>query len=66
MKIVRVIKISLNETYSKVRIGEHLSDNFPVHNGLKQGHALSPLFLNFVLEYVIKKLQERPRHSSSG
>jgi hypothetical protein len=28
MKPVRFIKIGLNETYSKVRIGKHLSNNF--------------------------------------
>jgi hypothetical protein len=27
MKLVRLIKICLNETYSKVRIGKHLSDS---------------------------------------
>jgi hypothetical protein len=27
-------------------------------NGLKQGDALSPLFLNFVLKYAIKMVQE--------
>jgi hypothetical protein len=27
----------LNGMYSKVRTGKHLSDNFPVQNGLKQG-----------------------------
>jgi hypothetical protein len=31
---------------------------FPIQNGLKQGDALSPLFLNFALEYTIKKVQE--------
>jgi hypothetical protein len=30
MKLVRLIKMCLNETYSKVRIGKHLSDNFPI------------------------------------
>jgi hypothetical protein len=48
----------LNETYSKVLIGKHLSDNFPIQNGLKQGDALSPLLFNFVLEYAIRKVQE--------
>jgi hypothetical protein len=43
MKLVRLIKMCLNETYSKVRIGTHLSDNFPVQNGLKQGDAVLPL-----------------------
>jgi hypothetical protein len=32
-----------------------LSDKFPIQNGLKQGNALSPLFLNFALEYASRK-----------
>jgi hypothetical protein len=42
MKLVRLIKMCLNETNSKVHIGKYLSDNFPFQNGLKQGDALSP------------------------
>jgi hypothetical protein len=57
-KLVRLIKICLNETYSKVHGGKLLSDTFPIQNGLKQGDALSPLLFNFVLEYVIQKVQE--------
>jgi hypothetical protein len=48
----------LNETYGKVPIGKHLSDNFPIQNGLKQGDALSPMLFNFALEYTIRKVQE--------
>jgi hypothetical protein len=47
----------LNETYSSVWIGKHLSDIFPIKNGLKQGDALSPLILNFALEYSIRRIQ---------
>jgi hypothetical protein len=36
MKLVSLIKMCLNETYSKVRIGKHLSHSFPIKNGLKQ------------------------------
>jgi hypothetical protein len=36
MKLVRLMKMCLNETYSKVCIGKHLSDSFPIQNGLKQ------------------------------
>jgi hypothetical protein len=46
MKPVRLIKMCLNEMYSKVRISKYLSDNFPIKNGLKQGDALSPLLFN--------------------
>jgi hypothetical protein len=42
-KLVRLIKMCLSETYSRVRVGKHLSDTFPIKNGLKQGDALSPL-----------------------
>jgi hypothetical protein len=58
MKLVRLIKMCLNETYSKVRIGKHLFDSFLIQNGLKQGDALSPLLLNFALGYAIRKVQE--------
>jgi hypothetical protein len=49
----------LKETYSKLRIGKHLSDNFTTQNGLKQGDALSPLLSNFALEYAIRKVREK-------
>jgi hypothetical protein len=52
---------------SKVCIGKHLSESFLIQNDLKQGDALlsnfyldalSPLLLNFALEYTIRKIQE--------
>jgi hypothetical protein len=47
----------LNGMYSKVHIGKYLAHNFPIQNGLKQGHALSPPLFNFALEYAIRKVQ---------
>jgi retron-type reverse transcriptase len=35
-----------------------LSSAFPIKNGLKQGDVLSPLLLNFALEYANSKVQE--------
>jgi hypothetical protein len=58
MKLVRLIKMCLTETYSKARGGKYLSDNFPIQNSLKQGDALSPLLFNFALGYTIRKVQE--------
>jgi hypothetical protein len=54
MKLVRLINICLNKTYSKVRTAKHLPDNFPIQNGLKHGDALSPLLFNFASEYAIR------------
>jgi len=48
-KLVRLIKMNLNETYSKVQVGKNVSDKFPFRNVLKQGDALSPMLFNFAL-----------------
>jgi hypothetical protein len=43
MKLIRLIKMCLNETYSRARVGKNLSGMFPFRNGLKQGDALLQL-----------------------
>ena len=47
VKLVMLIKIGLNETYSIICVGKHLSDMFRVKNGLKQGEALPPVHFSF-------------------
>ena len=56
-KLVRLIKMCLIETYSTVRVGKHLSDVFPIKNDVKQGDALSPVLINFALDYSISRVQ---------
>jgi hypothetical protein len=58
MKLARLIKMCLNKTYNRFRIGKYLSDTFRIQNGLKQGNDLSLLFFNFALDYAIRKVQE--------
>jgi hypothetical protein len=59
MKLVRLVKMCLNETYSRVRVDKHLSDTVPIKNGLKQEDALSPLLFNFALKYAIRRVQAK-------
>ena len=57
MKLIMLIKMCLNETYSRVRVGKHLSDMFPVNNGLKQGVALASLLFTIAVGYAIRRVQ---------
>ena len=70
MKLVRLIKMCLTETYSRVRVGKNLSDVystvrvgknlsdvFPIRNGLKKVDDLLALLFNFALGYAIRKVQ---------
>jgi hypothetical protein len=54
VKLVRPVNSHLNENYSKIRIGKHLSYTFPIQNDRNQGDALLPLLFNFASEYVIQ------------
>jgi hypothetical protein len=36
LKLVWLTKMCLNKMYSKVRIGKHLSDSFPIQNENKE------------------------------
>jgi hypothetical protein len=54
MKLVRLIKMCLNETYTEARGGKYLSNIFPTQNYLKGGDALTSLLFNFALEYAIR------------
>jgi len=35
MKLARLVKMCVTETYSRVRESKHFSDMFPIGNGLK-------------------------------
>ena len=57
VKLVRLIKLCLNEIYSRVRVGKHHSDMFSVKNGVKTGDALTQLLFNLDLKYAIRRVQ---------
>ena len=49
-KLVRLVRVCMSDTFSRVRIGKDLSDEFCIRNGLKQGDSLSPVLFNITLE----------------
>jgi len=51
-----LIKMCLNETYSRVWVGKHLSDMFLIRNCLKQGDVVLPLLFNCALECAIRRV----------
>ena len=53
MVLTRLIDMCLVETYSRVRVGNNLSDRFPIRNCLIKGDVLRPKLFNFDFEYVI-------------
>jgi len=61
-KLVRLIKMCLTETYSRVRVVKNLSDMFPIRNDSKEGDplkkrdALSPLLFNFASKYSFRRV----------
>jgi len=57
MKLVRLIKMCLNETQSNVCTGKNLSDALPTQNGL-QRNTILPLLYNFALVHAIRNIQE--------
>ena len=57
MELVRLIKMCLNETYSRVQVDRHLFDMFPNKTGLKHVAALSPFLFSFALECAIRRVQ---------
>jgi hypothetical protein len=56
MKLARLIKMCLNETYSRVWVGKYLPDMFLIRYGLIKGDILLPLLFNFALEYAIRRV----------
>jgi hypothetical protein len=48
IELVKLIKMCVNETYSRVRVGKHLPAMLSIRNGLKQGDTLSLLLFNLL------------------
>jgi hypothetical protein len=55
-KFIKLIEISILETFVKVRIGNITTDPILVKSGLRQGDAMSSILFNIVVEKVIMEM----------
>ena len=60
MKLVRLIKMTLANTNSKVKIQGKLSPSFETVIGLRQGDSLSTLLFNLCMEKIIRNIRINP------
>jgi hypothetical protein len=59
MKLVRLIGICVNETFTEVQIDASLSDTFSIKKRLKQTDTLSSLLFKCATEYATRKVPEK-------
>ncbi|KAJ4430949.1 hypothetical protein ANN_19542 [Periplaneta americana] len=57
--LILTLNISKSLEKELITLTSFVSHAFPIHCGLKQGDALSPLLLHFALEYAIRKVQDK-------
>jgi hypothetical protein len=60
MKLVRLVKMTLMNTNSKVKIEGKLSSSFETMIGLRQGDSLSTLLFNLCMEKIIRNIRINP------
>jgi hypothetical protein len=62
--LIRLIKLTLENTTTKVKVNNAYTEEFRVESGVKQGDPLSPTLFSLVIDTVIRKLDLRGNISS--
>jgi hypothetical protein len=57
-KIVKLLKLTYQNSRAQVRINNELSDVFDILNGVLQGGIPSPVLFNIVFDFIIRKVLE--------
>ncbi|KAF0762100.1 ribosome biogenesis protein TSR3 isoform X1, partial [Aphis craccivora] len=60
-KLIKLVGISILETFVKVKVGNTNSDPILVKSGLRQGDAVSPILFNIVVEKVVREMNITPQ-----
>jgi len=58
-KLIRLIKLTLENTTAKVKVNNAYTEEFRVESGVKQGDPLSPTLFSLVIDTVLKELDLR-------
>lgn len=59
-KFVKLIKITMEDIQSSVKIQNQFTNSFSITKGPKQGDGLAPVLLNITLIYVIRRMSVNP------
>uniref|UniRef100_A0A0A9WMC2 Reverse transcriptase domain-containing protein n=1 Tax=Lygus hesperus TaxID=30085 RepID=A0A0A9WMC2_LYGHE len=59
VKLINLIKMTMNRTQAKVLVGKISSRNFEVTGGVRQGEALSAILFNLALHKAAKRVENR-------
>ena len=54
-KLIRLVKLTLENTTAKVKVNNEYTSEFRVESGVKQGDPLSPTLFSLVIDTVLKK-----------
>jgi len=58
-KLIRLVKLTLENTTAKVKVNNTNTSEFRVDSGVKQGDPLSPTLFSLVIDTILKKLDVR-------
>lgn len=58
--LLQMIMLLYSSPSAKLRINGHLSNDFPISNGTRQGCPLSPLIFILTMEPMLRKLRDNP------
>lgn len=60
-KLIRMLKLTLANSNSKIKSNGLLSECIHIGVGLRQGDGLSTILFNLVLEYAMRKVMTNPK-----
>jgi hypothetical protein len=55
-KLIRLIKLTLENTTAKLKVNNAYTEEFRVESGVKQGDSLSPILFSLVIDTLLKNL----------